>query len=409
MKTQTQLRYVKRPCRNGTIQIYMPKLQTVTKVKIILAVCLILCPLSLLLVMEGLSPTELGNMLAGWIALGFISLIPLSHMCASFFALHEVRDLNVLCDQMKSGNLTPFDTLPPEPAGHDPLQTLRHNMFWIGHIIDSRQKALNGAMENLHVAQSQLVESIEYASLIQSAFLPAEKVLHDLFADYFLLWDQRDAVGGDAYWVKKLEGGFFVAVVDCTGHGVPGAFMTLIVHSLFEQLDVESMRGDPARVLSSMNRLIKRSLAQDRDDPLSDDGMDCSVIYVDSVEQTLHFAGARSSLFVQNSTGVVREIKGDKCGVGYVRSELGYAFTNHVLQVEKGSRYYCLSDGLTDQVGGDRGFPFGKRRFCEFVERHGTIPLAQQKPLLQSALRDYMGRQTRRDDITVLGFAMHTR
>ncbi len=374
--------------------------------RIILAGCLIACPLSLLLAMEHMTHIELGNMLAAWIAMGFILLAPLSHWCARLVALRSVQELNVLCEEMKSGNLTPFSTLPPEPSGKDPLQTLRHNMFWIGHIIDSRQKALNGAMRNLNAAQAQMVESIEYASLIQSAFLPEERMLETLFADHFLLWEQRDAVGGDAYWVKETPDGFFVAVVDCTGHGVPGAFMTLIVHSLFERLDVQSMQRDPAGVLAAMNRAIKRALAQDRENPLSDDGMDCAMLFVDTARSMLHFSGARSSLVIRDASGDVREVKGDRRGAGYVRTPDTYAFANHALVVEPGARYYMLTDGLVDQVGGDKGLPFGRARFREFVATHGQESMAQQKLLLQKAFREYLGREARRDDMTVLGCMM---
>lgn len=384
-------------------------LRTVTRMRLILVLCLILCPLSMLLAMESLNKTEIANMLAGWIALGFIVLAPLSHWFSHLLALGTVRELNVLCDEMKSGNLTPFVSLPPEPTDKDPLQTLRHNLFWIGHIIDSRQKALNGAMKNLNTAQAQLVESIEYASLIQNAFLPEQRMLAELFPDYFLLWDQRDAVGGDAYWMKRTDDGFFVATVDCTGHGVPGAFMTLIVHSLFERMDVTDLHDNPAALIAAMNRGIKHALAQDRDNPLSDDGMDCTVLYANTRTGTVHFAGARSSLFIIHSDGSVDELRGDRRGAGYTRTPDDFIFTNHEVPMEPGTRFYLLTDGLIDQIGGELGLPFGKKRFRDFIIEHRHVPLAAQKDLLRTTLRDYMGREARRDDMTVLGCTMPIR
>jgi serine phosphatase RsbU (regulator of sigma subunit) len=383
--------------------------RTVSKMRCILVLCLIVCPLALLIVMEGQAHTEMINILAGWIALGFIMLMPLSHWFSDLLVLRSVRELNTLCEQMKTGNLTPFAEPPTEPEGGDALQALRYNMFWIGHIIDSRQRALNGAMRNLHVAQEQLVQSIEYAGLIQNAFLPSKQTLHELFADHFLIWDQRDAVGGDAYWVKRTERGFFLAVVDCTGHGVPGAFMTLIVHSLFERLEVNAMQGDPAAVIGAMNRSIRQALAQDRENPLSDDGMDCAVVYVDVADGMLHFAGARSSLYVRSVQGEVLEIKGDRCGAGYVRTPEDHVFSSQSLRIAPGMRFYCLSDGLVDQVGGVKHLPFGKSRFKDFVSRCGELPFDRQKVLLEEQFKEYMGREARRDDVTVLGFMMHTR
>ncbi|UZP66421.1 SpoIIE family protein phosphatase [Desulfovibrio mangrovi] len=384
-------------------------IRTVSKMRGILVLSLIACPLALLIAMEGQAHTGMINILAGWIALGFILLMPLSHWLSELLVLRQVRELNGLCEQMKSGNLTPFAELPAEPEGGDPLQSLRCNMFWIGHIIDSRQRALNGAMRNLHTAQEQLVESIEYAGLIQNAFLPSEQTLHELFADHFLIWDQRDAVGGDAYWVKRTQNGFFLAVVDCTGHGVPGAFMTLIVHSLFERLEVNALEGNPAGVVSAMNRSIRQSLAQDRDNPLSDDGMDCAVVYVDTAGGMLHFAGARSSLFVRSAQGDVLEIKGCRCGAGYVRTPEDYEFMNHSLRMEPDSRFYCLTDGLTDQVGGVKHLPFGKSRFKHFISACGALPFVRQKALLEAQFKEYMGREARRDDVTVLGFMVNAR
>ncbi len=392
--------------RKGGKNCWISSIRTVTRMRVILIVCLVLCPLCFLLVAESLPGRSLNNFLAAWIAAGFVLLVPLSHLFAELVALRTVRELNGLCELMKEGNLTPFSSPPPEPEGKDPLQTLRYNLFWIGHIIDSRQQALNGAMQNLRAARARLVESIEYASLIQNAFLPRQEEFNAVFPEHFLLWEQRDTVGGDAYWVKRVAGGFFVAVLDCTGHGVPGAFMTLIVHSLFERQDVESMRGDPAGVLTAMNIAIRGALAQDRESALSDDGMDCAMVFVDTERRALHFAGAHSSLFVQDAAGEVREIRGSRHGVGYVRTPPDTAFINHVLSLDQGARYYCLTDGLVDQVGGPLRFPFGKRRFCEFLKAHRDVPLARQKALLASTLREYMGREERRDDVTVLGFSL---
>ncbi|MCJ2163375.1 SpoIIE family protein phosphatase [Pseudodesulfovibrio sp. S3] len=321
-------------------------------------------------------------------------------------ALRNIRELNEQCRLLKQGSYTQLDLPSADCDGHDFL-TLKRNMHWMGHSIAVRELKLQKAMSDLAAAQHQVGQSLEYASLIQTSFLPNMVDLYDYIPDHFLIWAQRDTVGGDAYWLRTSLNGFFLGVIDCTGHGVPGAFMTLIVTALLEKASSDGVVS-PAVILSRMNCLIKDALGQNDRDAKSDDGMDCALCYVNPVEGEVVFAGANSPLYVLDSTGP-RCIKGDRCGLGYVRSSREFVFRDVVVPVTDRTRFYLTSDGLVDQVGGEGGFPFGKSRFMAFMEERRHAPIAAQGAEIMHVLKEYQGDESRRDDVTVLGFELKGR
>lgn len=377
-----------------------------TKMTICSCFAIILIPLAILVGNETLPPGHLENYLAVWIAGGLIVLFPLSSGLLHLLVLRKVGFLNRLCLRIKEGDYALFDNLPSSPIEGDEIQNLEYNMYWMGHVIGSRQRNLVEAMDKLEQARKQVHESLDYASLIQTAFLPPADRFHDIFTDHFLIWEQRDEVGGDSYWLKETPHGHFFAIVDCTGHGVPGAFMTLIVQSLFEHQEVAALEGDPAALLGAMNQSIKKALAQHSSSAGSDDGMDCVIFWLSQDRSRLVFAGARNGLMTIGRDGTVAEYKGDRCGAGYVRSPDHFSFTNNDIDIEPGMRFYTMTDGLVDQVGGHKSFPFGKRRLRRFIIEQLGNSFAQQRRDLMRELGRYMGAQSRRDDITVLGFEL---
>ncbi|MEF2232154.1 MAG: SpoIIE family protein phosphatase, partial [Pseudodesulfovibrio sp.] len=205
------------------------------------------------------------------------------------------------------------------------------------------------------------------------------------------------------YWLRPTDNGFFVGVIDCTGHGVPGAFMTLIIAALLDKAAADGVES-PAAVLGRMNRLIKDALGQNDRDARSDDGMDCGLCHVNR-DGTLAFAGANTPLYVLDGDGA-RIVKGDRCGLGYVRSDPDFVFTDVPVPVAGGMRFYLATDGLVDQVGGELRIPFGKRRFTAFMERERETPLPAQGVDLLAELTAYQGDEARRDDVTVIGFKL---
>ncbi|MEZ0238548.1 MAG: SpoIIE family protein phosphatase [Methylophilaceae bacterium] len=278
---------------------------------------------------------------------------------------------------------------------------------------------------HLQAEKNRLVmESINYASVIQKSFLRASR--EDMAAslsDYFMHWEPRDKVGGDYYFCKKFDDGFFIALIDCTGHGVPGAFMTLIMASFLDHLLLEDNRHDPAGALALMNRKVKTALGQIgeqnivpidgsrfakmTDKEQSDDGMDTAFCWVSLEQGRMIYAGAKTPLFLlQPGATEVTLIDGDKKGVGYVETPMDYVWTNREVALSKGTRVYLTTDGIIDQIGGPKDIAFGKRRFSALLLEHGAKPMEEQEAIIMRAFYEYQGTQRRRDDVSLLGFTV---
>ncbi|MGC1329944.1 SpoIIE family protein phosphatase, partial [Pseudomonas sp.] len=252
----------------------------------------------------------------------------------------------------------------------------------------------------------QMMQSIEYASVIQRAMLRASRdALKSILDDAALLWEPRDVVGGDFYHFCAYPDGWFGAIADCTGHGVPGAFMTLIASSSLTQALAQCGPRDPARLLSAVNRSVKELLGQVEgmnEHPESDDGLDAAFFWFDSARQVLSFAGARLSLSVLHPDAEqVQTLAGQRMGVGYVASELDYQWQAYQVPMQPGSLILIATDGLTDQIGGPRSIAFGKRKACDTLLAQRQAPAASICQALQVALASWQGTQARRDDLTL--------
>lgn len=255
----------------------------------------------------------------------------------------------------------------------------------------------------------QIMHSIEYASVIQRSTLRSSlEALARACPGAHLVWEPRDVVGGDFYQFSTAADGWFATVADCTGHGVPGAFMTLIASSSLNQAIEQHGPRDPARLLGNVNRSIKHMLGQmDGHDatPGSDDGMDAACFWFEPAQGRLVFAGARLSLLVlRPGADAVELIEGQRKGVGYMDSEFDFVWHNQELTLPAGSLVFVSTDGLIDQVGGPRAIALGKRRVRELLleQREGTA--AQINQAVLDALQSWQGEQLRRDDLTFFCF-----
>ncbi len=260
---------------------------------------------------------------------------------------------------------------------------------------DSEQRAA--------AANQLILQSLRYARRIQSAILPASRDLATVTADHFLIWEPRDIVGGDFFWFQPIPDGHAVIVGDCTGHGVPGAFMTLVAWGLLDRMLQAAAGESPSEVLSGLHRGVQSLLGQDHQAGETDDGLEAGVCFINPRKQKMTFAGARFSLWKSNDDGVI-EIKGDRKGVGYRRYPKETAFTDFSLPFAADDSFYMATDGLIDQIGGPRGRSFGKRRFQQLLKKHQGHPMQMQADAVRKELAKYQGDQLRRDDLTVLGF-----
>ena len=275
---------------------------------------------------------------------------------------------------------------------------------------------LVGAVTKLQAEKNRMVmESIEYASVIQKSFLrPSQRDLAACLPDHVLHWEPRDLVGGDFFVFRHFDDGFFIAVMDYTGHGVPGAFMTLIMASLLDRLLQHGNPRDPASVMAEMNRMVKSTLAQDgkhEDGGGSDDGMDTAFVWFNTAQRSLTWASAKTPLFIVEPASVdssspvkIEHINGDRMGVGYRTTPTHHTWVNHSLRLAPGSSIFITTDGIIDQPGGAKRIAFGKKRLKNMLIEHHALPLAAQGSHIMQAFGSYQGEQTRRDDVTFFGF-----
>ena len=286
-----------------------------------------------------------------------------------------------------------------------------------GFIVTRDGKALgivNGVtllrtMASLQEAQHKhLLSSIHYASTIQRALLSDSRRAIDsaLGVHAGLVWEPRDVVGGDCFFARSVPRGTLVGLVDCTGHGVPGAFLTSIAVSELNRLTAHAESFDPGLLLTGLNERVKSSLNQqvDDDDGFSeaDDGMDAIFAFIELAERRLQIASAKLPIFVQAANGEFNVIKGERKGIGYRNTPIDQQWQTHTVSIEPGMRLFLATDGVSDQIGEARKIAFGWERFKASVKAPaGTAP-AKITQQFVNAYRDYQGREFRRDDVTML-------
>ena len=268
----------------------------------------------------------------------------------------------------------------------------------VGRVVERKR-----AEDRLQDAYDIITGSIEYATRIQRSVLPVPEIFSTAFTDHFVLWEPRDRVGGDIYWGRKWGDGLLIILVDCTGHGVPGAFMTLIATGALDRAQEEVEPGDVGGLIARMHQYVQLFLGQQVASSTTDDGLELGACYMNGGTSEMVFAGARFSLF-RVAVGEIEEIKGDKKGIGYNGIPFEVMFTSSVVRKIDGSSFYLTTDGFIDQVGGERHRMYGKRRFTELILSVQELPFAEQRERLVEALRDYQGDEVRRDDVAVLGF-----
>jgi len=291
--------------------------------------------------------------------------------------------------------------------------TLYHGVdCYIGMITDiTKQKVIEDEIRAIH---QHTRESIQYASLIQGAVLPDNKLFGKYFKDFFVVWHPKDTVGGDIYLFDELrtQNECLFMFIDCTGHGVPGAFVTMLVKAVERQIVAEikaqpDLVVSPAWVLSYFNQKLKVLLKQETKDSISNAGWDGGVIYYNREQQVLKFSGAETSLFYVDVEGEFHTIKGNRYSVGYKKCAMDYEYKETILDVKPGMKFYCTTDGYIDQNGGEKDFPFGKKRFGNIIKENHTETMVDQQEIFLYKMFEYesmIENNDRNDDMTVIAF-----
>jgi tetratricopeptide (TPR) repeat protein len=269
-----------------------------------------------------------------------------------------------------------------------------------------KQKAnllLERQKQEIHQKNVLITDSIDYAKTIQEAILPDDEKLNAVFPDHFILYKPKAIVSGDFYWIGKKDNKIICAVADCTGHGVPGAFMSLLGHNILENVIQRESSVDPGSMLTALNEEIVTRFSKGKERETVKHGMDIALISIDRDNQQLQYAGARNSLYLVREN-VLTEIKADKQSTGVVsKNAEEVIYTNNIHELKKGDMLYLFSDGFADQKGGNEKKKFFYQPFKELLISIHALPVEAQKQQLDKVITQWIGTGEQIDDILVMG------
>ena len=270
-------------------------------------------------------------------------------------------------------------------------------------VIDADITELKEAEYQIKQKNKDITDSIVYAKRIQEAILPGRGDIAKGFSDFFIYYRPRDIVSGDFYWFAKQFGKVLIASVDCTGHGVPGAFMSMIGNDMLNQIVKVKGIIEPAAVLNSLNESIRHALKQDKKESETSDGMDIALCLFDKSSNRLEYAGAHRPLYLIRNKQL-QVINADKFPIGGTHIDSDKKFTNHVIEVKKGDMIYLFSDGYTDQFGGEGGRKFMAKHFQRFLAEIHELSMSEQERALSLTFEKWKGSAEQVDDVLVVGF-----
>jgi serine phosphatase RsbU (regulator of sigma subunit)/ligand-binding sensor domain-containing protein len=289
---------------------------------------------------------------------------------------------------------------------------LKQKNIQLEAIVKKRTQEIEKAHAELQHQKQEITDSINYAQKIQEAMLPFAKEMVVDFPDSFVLFKPKDIVSGDFYWYGKYEGKMVIICADCTGHGVPGAFMSMLCIDKLNQIIPEKKILMPDKILEAANRGIKKSLGQGDEANLKmKDGMDCAVVTVDRTKKVIYYSGANRTLWrIRNNQ--IEEFKPDKCAVGGFTPE-DKVYHLHEIPYEANDRYYMSTDGYADQFGGPRGKKIMVKTFKDILMGNFAKPQKNQSQLLDQFIEEWKkhadggnSEHEQVDDVCVIGFTV---
>jgi len=266
----------------------------------------------------------------------------------------------------------------------------------------SAREILEEKNEELTARNQYITDSINYAQQIQKAILLDEKSLAKIFPESFVIFQPKDIVSGDFYWACSNDGVKVVASIDCTGHGVPGAFMSMLGNTILNKLIIANKITDPAQILTELNAGIIEELHKE-DGKENFDGMDISLCTIDTSQKTITFAGAYRPLYCYID-GTFIEKKGIKKSIGEKKKTIEYI--NETLTWSSSTSIYLFSDGFIDQNNAEDK-KYGSKKFREFLDGIHTMSMSEQKHALTAEFAKHKGTEVQRDDVTVIGIQVN--
>lgn len=252
------------------------------------------------------------------------------------------------------------------------------------------------------VQKKKLDESLRYASCIQQALLPSELTISKILKESFIFFKPIDIVSGDFYWITKKSHLIYIAVGDCTGHGVPGAFLSILGLSFLNHIVDNQHHQHAASVLNTLREHVMKALNQKGEASEQKDGIDMSICIINLDTGELNFSGAFHPIYIVKSDHRLIEIPGDKMQIGVAADE-EHPFSNHVIKLDKGDMIYLFTDGFIDQFGGTEDKKFKYPAFRNLIKEIHKFPLHIQKERLEESFTTWKGNHPQLDDILVFG------
>ncbi len=270
-------------------------------------------------------------------------------------------------------------------------------------LLELRNVEIQKQKEIITESNKSMTDSINYAKRIQESVLPAKEVKYNLFPDAFVLYQPRDIVSGDFYWFAEKNNKRIIAAVDCTGHGVPGAFMSMVGIGQLNNIVLQNNITKPAEILNQLQINIHSALKQNNKDTSAKDGMDIAICTFDKENKKIEFAGANRPLIIINKQkNTLSTIDPDHFSIGGT-DDIEKTFTNHVLDLSSGDCFYIFTDGFADQFGGAKGKKFRIKNLKELLLSISQKKMSEQEEILSKIFTEWKGNLEQVDDILVIG------
>lgn len=270
-------------------------------------------------------------------------------------------------------------------------------------VIDNHKKLeiSNEALSNRH---SDLNDSMDYAQYLQKSILPPKEMLEEKFQMIDIYFKPKEVIGGDFYWYGECEGKKIFAIIDCTGHGIPGAFVSMMAYNLLNQIILSRKITYPGFILNQLNKAVKNSLKQESSG--NKDGMDMSLISYDPISRNLEFSGAKNDLYYFDPENGLTRIKGSRCSIGGFNGMDKAHYETHSIRIKEESKFFMTTDGLIDQFGGENDKRFSTKRLKRFLEIMMDKNATQISRDLIQIFNDWKGGTEQIDDILFSTFTI---
>ena len=269
--------------------------------------------------------------------------------------------------------------------------------------VEEKNKIIEEKSQLVETQHKDITDSIKYAERIQGAILPPRNLWNSILPNSFVFHKPKDILSGDFYWIAETDDHKFVAAADCTGHGVPGALISIVNYNLLNKAVLEKNMTNPGDILDAVNIWLTESLHQTFENSTVKDGMDISLIAINKKTNEIEFSGANNPLYVYKKDEQVIEYKGDKFPVGSFLGEKSKNFTTTSIHVDKGDTLYLFSDGYADQFGGAKGKKFKLKNQREQLKIARNMPIVDQRKFLYNRFKEWKGELEQVDDVLIIG------